>query len=163
MSFVTRSGMPALSQETRETVTKEYNAFYDGIKHLQGKEDFNRLFIPTYEDFRRLDIANPAHPMQNRIEANALERYEDMDREKKVSSDYCQGKGTISKEEYEYEMALLYLRELKRQAHFDVRASHKQHIKDQQTKVDYLKTKMSSHIIELSEDAVEQGSEEASD
>ena len=161
MSFVTRSGMPALSQETREKVESEYAHYYDSIRHLSGLKDFDRLYFPKYEDFRREDIINTSHPLQNQIEQHALEIEGDDDHHKKITSKY--NSNVISKEEYDYEMALLHLKEMKREGIFNITKAFKGRIANQEKEVEVLKQLFLSPnvIIEEVDDAVVEEREEA--
>lgn len=160
MSFVTRSGMPALSQATREKVEAEYQQFYDGIKHLAGLKDFENLYIPTYEEFRRSDIINTAHPLQDQIEQNAMQVEADEDHLLKVKAKY--NSNVISQDEYEYETALLKLREMKREGIFNITKGFKARLAQQEKEVEILKQFISSNIIITEENGVVEGSEEPS-
>jgi len=146
MSFITRSGMPALSQTTREKVEAEYQQFYNGIQHLVGKKDFEYLYIPTYEEFRRLDIINTSHPMQNQLEQHSMEIEADEDIFNKKTAEY--NSQVISQHEYDYEMSCLRLKQLKREGVFNLTSAFKTRIAEQEKEVENLKELMSTNDIQ---------------
>ena len=65
--LVTWSGMPALSNEARAVYVQSERAFRQLTAHLREDPQSAKLWVPTAESYRRMDIATrPMHPMHER-------------------------------------------------------------------------------------------------
>ena len=62
--LATWSGLPALSNEARDVYVQKELAFRALISHLREDPMVARLWIPTAESYRKMDISTrPMHPM----------------------------------------------------------------------------------------------------
>ena len=65
--LVTWSGMAALSNEARAVYVQRERAFRQLTAHLREDPQCARLWIPTAEIYRKMDISTrPMHPMHER-------------------------------------------------------------------------------------------------
>ena len=65
--LVTWSGLPALSNEARVVYVQRELAFRQLTAHLREDPQCAKLWIPTAESYRKIDISTrPMHPMHER-------------------------------------------------------------------------------------------------
>ena len=65
--LVTWSGLPALSNEARVVYVQRELAFRQLTAHLREDPQSSKLWIPTAESYRKMDISTrPMHPMHER-------------------------------------------------------------------------------------------------